>query len=196
MEGSSDMTDVTIFGAGNMGSAIAGILTDGGSTVEHITTSSKDPAVSGDIVILAVPYAAFNDIIARYGAQLAGKIVVDITNPLDFSTFSLIVPPGSSAAAELAGKLPASRVLKAFNTNFAATLASKTIGSQPVTVLVAGDDAVAKSALAGAVAAGGVTVIDAGPLARARELEAVAYLQMNLAVAEKIGWAGGLSVVK
>ncbi len=144
------MTKATIFGDGNMGTAIAGILTAGGATVEHITTTDQGEAtVAGDLVILAVPYPALDAITASYGDQLAGKVVVDITNPLNFETFdSLTVPAGSSAAAELAEKLPSSRVLKAFNTTFAATLTSKTVGDNPTTVLIAGDDAEAKSTLA------------------------------------------------
>jgi hypothetical protein len=97
--------------------------------------------VNGDIVILAVYYPAVKDIIAQYADKLAGKIVVDITNPLNVETFdSLVVPADSSAAAELAAALPSSRVLKAFNTNFAATLGEKSVGPNPTTVLIAGDD--------------------------------------------------------
>ena len=73
-----------------------------------------------------MPYPALESIAAAYGHQLADKIVIDITNPLDVETFdSLVVPVGSSAAAELAKALPGSTVLKAFNTNFAGTLAAR-----------------------------------------------------------------------
>ena len=192
------MTQATIFGDGNMGTAIAGILTAGGMTVEHITTSDQgDATVTGDLVILAVPYPALDAIAAAYGDQLAGKIVVDITNPLNFETFdSLTVPAGSSATAELAAKLPSSRVLKAFNTTFAAVLASKTVGSSPTTVLIAGDDAEAKATLADAITAGGLAAVDAGGLDRARELEALGFLQLTLAVREKISWTGGFALVR
>jgi hypothetical protein len=190
------MTKATIFGDGNMGTAIAGVLTQGGATVEHITTSDEGKAtVVGDLVILAVPYPALDAITAAYGDQLAGKVVVDITNPINFETFdSLTVPAGSSAAAELAEKLPSSRVLKAFNTNFAATLASKTVGDQPPTVLIAGDDADAKSVLADALTAGGVQAVDAGALDRAHELEALGFLQLTLAAGGKIAWTGGFAL--
>ena len=108
------------------------------------------PRSTGDIVVLAVPYPAIATSLAAGGDSLAGKIVVDITNPLNFETFdSLVVPADSSAAAEIAAALPDSRVLKAFNTTFAATLASGQVGSLPTTVLIAGDDADAKSLLAG-----------------------------------------------
>ncbi len=191
------MTSVTIFGDGNMGSAIAGVLSSGGATVEHLTTeSAPGSTVNGDIVVLAVPYPAVAAIVDGYADQLAGKIVVDITNPLDFATFdSLVVPADSSAAAELAVALPQSQVLKGFNTNFAATLAAGAVGAVPTTVLIAGDDQGAKSTLAAAITAGGVRTLDAGGLKRARELEAVGFLQIGLAASEQVSWTNGFAVI-
>ncbi|AYG04660.1 NADPH-dependent F420 reductase [Gryllotalpicola protaetiae] len=191
------MTSVTIFGSGNMGSAIAGVLASGGASVQHIGSSETNAQVTGDIVVLAVPYPALAAIATNYGEQLAGKVVVDITNPLDFETFdALVVPEGSSAAAQLQQSVPGAHVLKAFNTNFAATLASGQIGPEKTTVLIAGDDDAAKSALAAAIEAGGLAAIDAGSLRRAHELEALGFLQLTLAVGEKIGWNAGFAVVK
>jgi 8-hydroxy-5-deazaflavin:NADPH oxidoreductase len=190
------MAHLSIIGTGNMGQAIAAVAAKGGHPVQLLGSSDTDTEVTGEVVVLAVPYPALADVIAQRGDSLAGKIVVDITNPLNFATFdSLVVPPDGSAAAEVAGALPQSRVLKAFNTNFAGTLASGTLGSLPTTVLIAGDDADAKSTLAGIVTSGGLEAIDAGTLARARELEALGFLQLTLAVAEKVSWTGGFGVV-
>jgi len=148
-------------------------------------------------VILAVPYPAIDQVLADRADQLSGKVVVDITNPLNFETFdSLVVPADGSAAGELAGKLPDSKVLKAFNTTFAAAVASGRVGEVPTTVLIAGDDADAKALLAGIVSAGGLKAVDAGSLKRARELEALGFLQISLAAAEKISWTGGFGVVQ
>jgi NADPH-dependent F420 reductase len=178
-----------------MGPAIASVVEKGGNTAELLGSNDTDKPVTGDIVVLAVPYPAVSEILAQRGEQLAGKVVVDITNPLDFETFdSLTVPADASAAAEIAAALPGSRVLKAFNTNFAATLASGTVADQPTTVLIAGDDADAKSQLADVVTAGGLRAIDAGSLRRARELEALGFLQITLAAGEKIAWTGGFAV--
>jgi 8-hydroxy-5-deazaflavin:NADPH oxidoreductase len=189
------MTHVSIIGSGNMGQAISGIVTAGGNTVEVFDTSGPDTPVTGEVVVLAVPYPAVADIVAKRGDELAGKVVVDITNPLDFETFdSLTVPADSSAAAELTRALPESRVLKAFNTNFAATLAARKVGELPTTVLVAGDDADAKAQLIEIVTAGGLQGVDAGSLRRARELESLGFIQLTLAVQEKIGWTGGFAV--
>ncbi len=189
------MTRVTIFGDGNMGTAIASVLAAGGATVDHITTSTEDPKVTGDLVVLAVPYPAVAGIAEKLADQLAGKTVVDITNPIDFSTFdSLTVPADGSSAAELAKALPSSRVLKAFNTNFAATLAAKQVDSIKTTVLIAGDDPEAKALLSDAVTAGGLDAIDVGGLSRARELESLGFLQVSLAIGEKINWDGGFAL--
>ena len=189
------MAHVSIIGTGNMGQAIAGVAGKGGHTVQLLGQSDSATAVTGDIVVLAVPYPAVSAVIAERGDTLAGKIVVDITNPLNFETFdSLTVPADSSATAEIAEALPTSRVLKAFNTTFASTLAAGSVGSLTTTVLIAGDDADAKSTLAGVVTSGGLNAIDAGPLKRARELEGIGFLQITLAASEKIAWTGGFGV--
>ncbi len=190
------MANVTILGNGNMGKAITSVLTKGGASVQVLDTQDAQTPVSGDIVVLAVPYAAVDGIVADRGAQLAGKVVVDITNPVNFQTFdSLVVPADSSAAAEIAGKLPESRVLKAFNTTFAGTLASGSVGDNTTTVLIAGDDEQGKATLIDAVSSAGLNAVDVGSLARARELEAFGFLQISLAVANKTNWAGGFALV-
>jgi 8-hydroxy-5-deazaflavin:NADPH oxidoreductase len=189
------MARVSIIGTGNMGQAIAAVAGKGGNSVELFGSSDADQQVTGDVVVLAVPYPAVADVLASRGESFAGKVVVDITNPLDFATFdSLTVPSDSSATAEIAAALPRSRVLKAFNTTFAGTLAAGAVGPLPTTVLIAGDDADAKSLLAGIVTAGGLRAEDAGSLRRARELEALGFLQLTLAAGEKISWTGGFSL--
>jgi predicted dinucleotide-binding enzyme len=205
------MTGVTVIGTGNMGSAIAGIAAKAGATVQIVardaekaaalaaevggTAAPLDAPLTGDVVVLAVPYPALAELAASLGAQLEGKVVVDLSNPVDFATFDgLTVPADSSAAAELAAALPGAHVVKAFNTNSATTLASGRIGEAATTVVVAGDDEAAKSVVRGLVEAGGLRSADAGSLARARELEAVGFLQMVLAVREHIAWTGGFAV--
>lgn len=190
------MARITIIGTGNMGQAIAGVFGKGGHSVQLLGEADAATAVNGDVVVLAVPYGAVPSIVAERRDSLAGKVVVDITNPVNFETFdSLVVPADGSAAAEIAKQLPESKVVKAFNTTFAGTLAAGTVGPNTTTVLLAGDDADAKSELVGAIAAGGLKAVDAGSLARARELEALGFLQISLAAGEKISWTGGFGVV-
>ena len=114
---------------------------------------------------------------------------------LSLQTFdSLTVPDGSSAAAEIAAALPHSAVLKAFNTSFAAILAAGTTGEAPATVLIAGDNIQAKALLADVVTAVGLRAIAVGALRRARELEALGFLQITLAAQQKMPWTGGFAV--
>lgn len=207
------MTTVSVIGIGNMGSAITAIAVKGGAQVQVVardaekaaalaagtgaTPATFGAALTGDIVVLAIPFPAVDEVVAAYGAQLAGKTVVDITNPVDFSSFDdLVVPSDSSAAAAIAKLVPTAKVLKAFNTNFAATLGTGSVGSAATTVLVAGDDADAKSELLGLVRAAGIAAEDAGSLKRARELESLGFLQLTLAAAETVPWTGGFAVAK
>ena len=189
------MTHISIIGTGAMGQAIAGVVTRGGNSVELLGPEDAQTVPAGEVVVLAVPYPAVDQVLAAHGEHLVGKVVVDITNPLNFETFdSLTVPADGSAAAEIARALPQSRVVKAFNTTFAGTLNAGTVGPLPSTVLIAGDDAPAKELLASIVEAGGLRAIDAGSLRRARELEAIGFLQITLAAGEKISWGGGFGV--
>lgn len=190
------MTNLSIIGTGTMAQAIAQVARNGQHDVQLLGQADGATVVTGDVVVLAVPYAALPTVVSERGASLAGKIVVDITNPLDFETFdSLTVPADGSAAAELATALPESRVLKAFNTTFASTLTAGTVGGETTTVLIAGDDTAAKSTLAEVVTSGGLKAVDAGSLKRARELESVGFLQLTLAAGEKISWTGGFATV-
>ena len=179
------MTTVSILGTGNMGSAIAGLVEKGGNTVELLGSGDTDKPVTGDIVVLAVYYPAVSQVISQRGDQLAGKVVVDITNPLDVETFnSLVVPADSSATAEIAAALPESRVVKAFNTNFAATLASGTVGGQQTTVLIAGDDAEAKQEVARFLDDIGYDAHDVGPLSEGWRYQRDTAAYAGLYVAE------------
>ncbi|MBX3093449.1 MAG: NADPH-dependent F420 reductase [Cryobacterium sp.] len=207
------MSKVTVIGSGNVGTAVATVAAKGGAHVQILgrdhekasalasqvggTAGAVGDPITGDIVVLAVPYTALAELAESYGAQFDGKVLVDVTNPVDGATFDgLTVPADSSAAAELQALVPGAKVLKAFNTNFAGTLASGQVGDVPTTVLVAGDDADAKQALVDVVKAGGVEAAAIGSLKRARELEAFAFLQMTLAVQEVVGWGGGFALRK
>ena len=190
--------DITIIGTGNMARSIAIRALAGGHTVTlHGTDATKaselaaelsgdvrtgtaaDP-LDGDVVVLAIPYTAIDDVIGAYGDQLSGEVVVDITNPVDFSSFTPLTVEAGSAAAEIAQKAPGARVVKAFNTTFAGPLAAGQVDSQPLDVFLASDDEEAKRTVGQLVEDGGLRAIDAGPLARAHELEALGYLHMAL----------------
>lgn len=198
--------EVTIIGAGNMGRGIGARLVAGGNAVKILDTDPEqaqqladeleggapdgggaeggaagDPLV-GEVVVLALPYQAARSAVSDYGDQLDGKVVVDITNPVDFESFDrLVTPPDSSAVEELAKRAPqGAKLVKAFNTTFAGTLVEGQVAGQPLDVLIAGDDEDAKQAVVELAKAGGLNPIDAGPLRRARELERLGFLHMVL----------------
>lgn len=186
------MKNITILGKGNMAKVIAARFEKAGQAVSLY--GSKDNVDSlGDIVVLAVPYAAVASILTAKKEALAGKVVIDITNPVDFGTMDgLLVPSDSSATEVIAKAVPQAKVVKAFNTNFAATLA----GDTATTVLLASDDADAKTTLTDSLKGSGLVIVDAGSLKRARELEALGFLQITLAIREQIGWTGGFGLSK
>jgi 8-hydroxy-5-deazaflavin:NADPH oxidoreductase len=213
--------EVTVIGAGNMGRGIGTRLVAGGNRVkildrdpdqarnvaEELAASAAgdggaeggaagDP-LSGDVVVLAVWYDGAQSAIEQYGDQLAGKIVVDITNPVDVETFDgLVTPPDSSAAEELAKKAPSgAKLVKAFNTTFAATLVEGQVSGQQLDVLIAGDDDQAKETVAELATAGGLNTIDVGPLKRARELERLGFLHMAMQDTLGTGYASAVKVI-
>lgn len=190
------MANITVFGKGNMGSAIGGLFEKSGHKVSYLGSGEQAETI-GDMLILAVPYPAVADILDRYAADLDGKVVVDITNPVNFDTFDdLLVPADSSATAAFSKKVPTARWVKGFNTTFAATLASGQVsGREKNRVMLASDDAEAKAFLTDMLVDSGITVLDAGGLKRARELEAFGFLQISLAAQEKISWTGGFAIL-
>lgn len=187
--------EITIFGKGNMGKAIGGNFEKAGQKVTYVGHDFKEPL--GDIVVLAVPYGAVDSIISAHKDELKGKVLIDITNPVNFDTFdSLVVPADSSAAAEIQKKLPDTFVVKAFNTTFAATLASGLVGGkEKATVLLASDSEDAKKKVGEALEGSPLAVKDAGSLKRARELEAMGFLQITLAARGQFGWTDGFAVI-
>jgi NADPH-dependent F420 reductase len=202
---------ITIVGTGNMARGIASRALAGGhdvTLVGHERAKAEElagelggsakagDAPSGDVVVLAVPYAAATEIVAAHRDSLGGKVIVDITNPVDFATFQPLSLDAGSAAQEIAGSVPdGSKVVKAFNANFAGTLVEGTVAGQPLDVFIAGDDDAAKGSVKQLVEDGGLRAVDAGPLARARELEALGYLHMAIQEPLGTGFGSGVKVV-
>lgn len=205
--------EITIIGTGNMARGIATRLLAGGHAVTLLGTSSEKARalagklsgdvraaevgdhLQGDVVVLAIPYTAIDDVLGAYASQLSGKVIVDITNPVDFSAFTLLHPRAGSAAQEIAGRAPATRVVKAFNTTFAGTLLERRVADQPLDVLIASDDEDAKRIVGTLVTDGGLRAIDAGPLARAAELESLGYLHMALQEPLGTGFASAVKFI-
>jgi predicted dinucleotide-binding enzyme len=193
------MSTISIIGAGGMAAAIAGRAVQAGYTVEvtsrdgakaqalaerlgpGASTSTYAGALAGDLVILAVPYSAALEVVAQYGEHLAGKILVDITNPVAPDYTSFVTPADSSGAMEISRAAPATTdIVKAFNTHFSHAIARGSFKGRPLDVPVAGDNASAKRHVASFIERLGFIPLDAGNLAMARTLEHACLLSLGL----------------
>jgi 8-hydroxy-5-deazaflavin:NADPH oxidoreductase len=207
--------NVTIIGTGNMARGIGKRLVAGGHRVTVLGKETdaaeavvadvdgdgsaqvgrSGDAIADDVVVLAVYYPDARAAVEQYGDGLAGKVVVDISNPLNETFDALVTPPDGSAAQELAASAPGARVVKAFNTTFANTLGEGRVADQPLDVFLAGDDDEAKATVAKLVEDGGLRPVDAGPLQRARELEAAGLLHMSVQDSLGTGFGSGLKIL-
>ncbi|GAA1657410.1 NADPH-dependent F420 reductase [Actinoplanes couchii] len=189
------MTTITLIGTGNMARAIGTLAVAGGNTVEVMgrdrakaeslartlgggtTTGRWGAAPAGDIVITALLYAGVVPVVAEFGDALAGRIIVDISNPFD-ATFDGLAHDGQTSIAQEAQKVaPAgASVLKAFNTIFRTVLEN----GRP-DVFFAGDDARAKATFAAFVESLGLRPLDTGGLAMAHWLEGMGVVTVGLA---------------
>ena len=195
---------VTVVGAGNMGRGIGQVLVRGGHSVTVVdrdpeeagrlieqlrgaarggaTVEAEAPGagVSDEVVILAVWYPSSLEAARELGGELEGKVVVDISNPVN-QTFD-----GLAAGA---------RVVKAFNTTFAGTLVEGEVAGQPLDVFIAGHDEGAKEIVAQLARDGGLRAIDVGPLERARYLEGLGFLHMMVQQPLGTGFASAAKVI-
>ena len=188
------MTTISIIGAGNMATAIGTRAVKHGHTVELMSRdSAKAQALAdqigdgvtvgtfgarpaGDIVIVAVLYGGAVGAVASYGDALAGKILVDISNPFNADASGLVTT--SSAAQEIAATAPESaHIVKALNTIFGHVLAKGT----PLDAFIAGDSAEAKATVATFLESLELRTLDAGGLQAASILESAGLLLMGLA---------------
>lgn len=150
----------------------------------------------GEIVIFALPYAAIPEVIDTYAENLQGKILVDISNPVDFETFQLIPPVGSSGAEEIAKNTPeGATIVKAFNTTFAGTLVQGEVEGKKLDVLIATDSNDAGEKLVQLCNDSGLRGIHVGPLSKARVLEEMQLMQMSLQEQLGTNWMSTIKIL-
>ncbi|MEV6633559.1 NAD(P)-binding domain-containing protein [Actinoplanes sp. NPDC051470] len=190
------MTTISIIGSGNMATAIGTRAAKHGHTVELMSRdAAKAQALAdrigngaivgafgarpaGDIVIVAVRYAGAADVVAHYGDALAGKILVDITNPFNADATGLVTTPGDSMSQRIAAVAPeGAHVVKAFNTVFGGVLAEE----KPLDGFFAGDNAEAKARVSAFLESLDIRPLDAGGLEMAHALEWAGILLVGLA---------------
>ncbi|CAN5711034.1 NAD(P)-binding domain-containing protein [soil metagenome] len=190
------MTTITIIGSGNMATAIGTRAAQHGHTVELMSrNTAKAHALAaqighgavvgsygatplGEIVIVTVLYAGAVEVVTHYGDALAGKTIVDITNPFNADASGLVTAPGSSVSQQIAAAAPeGAHVVKALNTVFGHVLARDT----QLDAFLAGDDAEAKQRVSVFLESLGLRPLDAGGLEMAYFLEAAGILLVGLA---------------
>jgi predicted dinucleotide-binding enzyme len=190
------MSTISIIGAGNMASAIGTRAAKHGHTIEIMSrNAAKAEALAdrigngatvgtfgarpaGDIVVVAVRFAGAVDVVKHYGDALAGKILIDITNPFDADARGLVTSAGNSISHQIAAAAPAdARVVKAFNTIFGGVVAN----DKPMDAFFAGDDAHAKARVAEFLESLDMRAVDAGGLEMAYALEWAGILLVGLA---------------
>jgi predicted dinucleotide-binding enzyme len=190
------MTTISIIGSGNMATAIGTRAAKHGHTIELMSRdTAKAQALAdqighgstvgtfgappaGDIVFLAVLYAGAVDVVAQYGDALAGKILVDITNPFNADASGVVTTPGNSVSQQIATVAPKSaHVVKAFNTIFGGVIAE----DKPVDAFFAGDDIETKTRVSAFLESLDMRPLDAGGLEMAHTLEWAGILLVGVA---------------
>ncbi|MFC4907369.1 NADPH-dependent F420 reductase [Actinomadura gamaensis] len=187
---------ISIIGEGNVGSALARRLTAAGHAVTTANSSTAAGQVAAqvadaEVAVLAVPFPAVARLDAEVRTALRDKVVIDATNPLAADFMSLTIGHTTSAGEQVAAALPGARVVKAFNTVFAAIL-----DTPGLFLPVASDDEDAKKTVLELGAQLGFDAVDAGPLANARYLEPTVELLIQLAYGKGMGAGIGLTLTR
>ena len=204
---------IAIIGTGNVGTALGASLVRAGHTVTltgqdaakataaaaligaGAGTSLAGAVEAAEVVVLAVPYGSVEAVAAEIAAVIAGKVVIDATNPLKADYSGLATEGGPSGAERIAALLPTSRVVKAFNTLFASIQGNPDVHGQVVDALLAGDDVAAKAVVASLIKSIGLRPVDAGSISSARELEALAWLNISLQIRTGGSWNSSFVLV-
>jgi NADPH-dependent F420 reductase len=205
--------DIAIIGTGSVGTGLAAAFVGAGHRVylagrtpgqaEAAATpagavAAASPAAAAalaDVIVLAVPFGAAEEVSAAIAPVTNGKIVVDVTNPAKADGSGLLFFGTGSGAEQIAAWLPQTRVVKAFNTVFAGNLANPAPDGIALDGFVAGDDAAARAAVLELAGAIGLHPVDAGPLSAARLLEPLAWLNISLNMQPGWTWKTGWKLV-
>jgi 8-hydroxy-5-deazaflavin:NADPH oxidoreductase len=201
---------ITVIGAGNVGKTLGGRFKDCG---HEIVYAVRDPVrhrelaaaaqvkevaaavEASETILLATPWSGAADAI-RSAGNLAGKVLIDATNPVAADRSGLALGFTDSAAEQLQRLAPEAHVVKAFNTVGFNIMADPRLEGRRAAMYVAGDSAEARKRVAALAAEIGFEVIDAGGLASARLLEPFAMLWIASALKFGVGRDFAFSVVR
>lgn len=197
---------IAVIGTGNVGGALGKALAGAGHDVTYAArdqakveakaqevgaNTAPSPAAAvkaADVVILAIPFTAIQEVASEIAGAASGKLVVDVTNPLKADYTGLSTAGGPSGAELIAASLPGAAVVKGFNTVFATNQASPAAHGQVLDALYATDDAAASAEFAKLASSIGFRPIKVGPLSAAAELEAMAWLNIRLQMLANGTW--------
>src|SRR5437773_2573146 len=199
---------VAIIGSGNVGKALAGSPTRAGhevtltannpahaeeaarATKANAARSNRDAVKDADLVVLAVPADKVDEVVGVLASELDGKVIIDVTNRVNPKDPGQVLD-GSSTAERIQKKAPKAHVVKAFNYAFASKMADPKVDGTNLDAFVAGDDQEAKQKVLTFAESIGFRPVDAGPLAMARALEAMALLNLMLQIQNNWPWQSG-----
>ena len=201
--------NIAIIGAGNVGRSLATAFVRAGHSVTIVSRDPEDAgnvagatgaAVAGsnveavaaaDIVVLAAPFTSAPEIAAEIGDAASGKVVIDATNRMSFGADGPDIDTTTSNAEALAALLPGASLVKAFNTVFASNQSDPITEGVQLDGYVASNDVAARTKVLDLVGSIGLNPVDVGPLARARQLEGLAFLNITLNMANGGNWQSG-----
>jgi NADPH-dependent F420 reductase len=203
---------IGVIGSGNMGGTLGllwlerghevmfGVRNKNSSRIQAIVSSTTGPlrvgsvaeaCAYGEVILLAVPWLAVEDVLKSAG-DLKNKILIDCINPIAAGLTGLAIGYTTSAAEEIAGQAGGARVVKAFNTLGSGNLVDLSFGSDRADTFICGDDKAAKKVVKRLAEDIGFNVIDSGPLSQARLLEPLAMLWISLAY--KYGYGPDIAI--
>ena len=191
---------ITIIGTGNVGQKLGRLIANAGHTVifgaqnpvgvqlpiNASVLNLKEAIIAGEVVFFAIPFTAYEDLLPSLETHLSGKIVVDVSNPLNDDWSPLNLGSDNSAGEIVSKLLPSSKVVKAFNTIFADIMTDTGLNRKgnKVTAFIAGNDENAVDVIKSLASDMGTMPIVVGGIENARYLEAVAHLNIQLAVGQ------------
>lgn len=189
------MSTIAILGTGNVAKGLGQALSKAGQTViygsrnqnqSEITNTEvktyEEAVQNAEVIVLAVPYHTTSEFLRNLKQSLAGKVVIDVTNPLKPDISGLSTSNDTSAAEEIQKLLPESKVVKAFNTIFASAYAGNSqVKGNSISTFIVGNDAESREMVSTLAKSVGLDAVDCGDLSSSRYLEALAYLNIKLA---------------
>lgn len=183
--------NISFVGAGNVASSLGNLFTNAGHTVKYGTQNPNDQQLSvseaisfGEVVCFAIPFSAMNEVLTANKENLKGKIVVDVTNAINIADWSPLFLGEDSGGEQTARLLPESKVVKAFNTVFADVMKvdKQLFDGQKLTAFIASEDKDAATTIKKLADDAGFDGLVVGGIKNARHLEAIAHLNIAIAL--------------